>query len=509
MKTSSDHLFKLIKSLNGSEKGYFKKYSNFHVRNDQNNYSKLFDAIDLQNEYNEPDLYKKFKHERFMNQFSTAKKYLYDMILESLDAYHTNSNSELRRLLNKIEILTDKGLHVQAQKLLIKAKEMAVSHEMLTYIPEINNMEQYIYRTSYSLRDLKDNSDNLIEETELTSMRIINMAKYEYLKNKLFAQVLEDGLLRNEKEIKNFDWILKDPLLKNDKQALSVNAKILYYDIYTRYYEHVEDFKKCIEVSLKLVKLIEENIPVIENNLNFSSRGLHMMSVQYMYAGKYQKSLEYILRMESLKPRADVQKWNLLFRAYSAKLNIYFTTGNMEKCLQLVAEIEPLLEKSSVGDKLLKQYMYRYIPYLLMIGGEYKQALKWLVKGNMTLVNNTRQDLECIVLIMEIVLHYELGKFDIMESRIKSTFRFLTRKQKLYQIEKITLIFMRKLINVSSKQQSIQFFKQLKRALEPVVNDPLERKFLEHFDIVSWLESKIENKNFEDLVRSKLYRRYK
>ena len=62
----------------------------------------------------------------------------------------------------------------------------------------------------------------------------------------------------------------------------------------------------------------------------------------------------------------------------------------------------------------------------------------------------------------------------------------------------------RKLINVNSKKESLQFFKQLKLALEPVVKDPLEEKFLVYFDIMSWLESKIENKKFADVVKSKL-----
>ena len=76
MKTS-DHLFKLIKSLSKSEKGYFKKYANFHVRNDQNNYTRIFDAIDLQKEYDEKKIIRKFQRERFVNQFAVAQNYLY------------------------------------------------------------------------------------------------------------------------------------------------------------------------------------------------------------------------------------------------------------------------------------------------------------------------------------------------------------------------------------------------------------------------------------------------
>ena len=63
---------------------------------------------------------------------------------------------------------------------------------------------------------------------------------------------------------------------------------------------------------------------------------------------------------------------------------------------------------------------------------------------------------------------------------------------------------MRKIGRVNSKQKELQFFKQLKDTLDPVMKDPLEQKFLLYFDVVSWLESKIEKRSLEDVVRGKL-----
>ncbi|MDF2435946.1 MAG: hypothetical protein K0Q95_322 [Bacteroidota bacterium] len=503
MKTS-DHLFKLIKSLSKSEKGYFKKYANFHVRNEMNNYTRIFDAIDLQKEYDEKKILKKFSNERFINQFAVAKNYLYEMILESLEAYHKNSTTEIRSILNRIEILVDKGLYIQAKKLLKRVKEMAIIHEKITYIPEINLMEQSIYRMQYDVGDLRDNSDNLIEEIEISAMKIKNMAEYESLKNRLYVQRIEMGVLRNETEIKSYDWLLRSPLLKNDKQALSINAKILYYELFASYYNDIEDSAKCYEFSSKLIKLIEENTKVIETNVNFPTHFLYRHSIQCYNMGKYHEALEYTSKMEGLKVKSDVQKVNILLKAYNTKLNVYFKMGNMKKCMQLIPEIEILLEKSKDSDKVLKEVIYWQITSLLMISEQYKLALKWLVKANIVADINIRQDLECIGRIMEIVLHYELGKTDVMEYRLKSTYRFLASKQKMYQLEKIILTSIRKLINVNSRQESMSFFKQLHASLEPVVKDPLESKFLTYFDIMSWLESKIEKRKFEEVVKGKL-----
>jgi tetratricopeptide (TPR) repeat protein len=407
-------------------------------------------------------------------------------------------------LLNRIEILVDKGLHGQAKKLLKKAKDMAITYEKMTYIPEINLMEQSVYRMQYNVGDLRDNSDNLIEEIEQCAMKIKNMAEYEDLKNRLYIQRMESGVLRNEKEIKSFDWVLKSTLLKNEKQALSLNAKVLYYELFASYYNYIEDSEKCYEYSLKLIGLIEANPHIIETNVNFPTQFLYRHSVQCYNIGKYHEALEYISRMEILKPKSDIQKLNILLKAYNTKLNVYFRMGNMKKCLSLIPEIENLLEKNKNADKLLKEIVYWQITSLLIIAEEYKQALKWLVKANTAENSNIRQDLECIGRIMEIVLHYELGKFDIMEYRIKSTYRFLASKQKLYQLEKVILTSIRKLIEVRSKAESLAFFRQLRFELEPIVKDPLEEKFLTYFDIMSWLESKTEKKKLADVVKSKL-----
>jgi hypothetical protein len=356
----------------------------------------------------------------------------------------------------------------------------------------------------YDVGDLKDNSDNLIEEIEVCAMKIKNMAEYESLKNRLYVQRIEMGVLRNEKEIQSYDWLLKSPLLKNDKQALSINSKILYYELFASYYSYTEDSEKCYEFSSRLIKLIEENKQVIETNVNFPTHFLYRHSIQCYNMGKYHEALEYISKMEVLKVKSDIQKLNILLKAYNTKLNVYLKMGNMKKCLQLIPEIETLLEKNKDADKLLKEVVYWQVTSILMIAEQYKLALKWLVKANIEEDFNIRQDLECIGRIMEIVLHYELGKTDIMEYRLKSNYRFLASKQKMYQLEKIILTSIRKLINVNSKEESIRFFRQLKSALEPIVQDPLESKFLVYFDIMSWLESKISRKKFEEVVKAKL-----
>lgn len=170
-----DSLFVLIKSLSKSEKGYFKKYSNFHGRSrEKNTYVKIFDAINLQVTYNEPKLLRKFRNESFINQFSVAKNYLYNTILDCLETYHKSITIELRSILTWTEILLEKGLLTQAKKMLRKAKKLAEKHAMSSYIVEINLKEQEIFYFENDFYALRINTNRLASENKKALKQIEN-----------------------------------------------------------------------------------------------------------------------------------------------------------------------------------------------------------------------------------------------------------------------------------------------------------------------------------------------
>ncbi|MBL0342180.1 MAG: hypothetical protein IPP71_15465 [Bacteroidetes bacterium] len=72
-KQSSDHLFRLIKSLTTAEKRYFKIFAARHTIGDKNEYVNVFDAIDKQENYNEAKLLVTFKNSTFGHSPAIAK----------------------------------------------------------------------------------------------------------------------------------------------------------------------------------------------------------------------------------------------------------------------------------------------------------------------------------------------------------------------------------------------------------------------------------------------------
>ena len=78
MKTPSDDLFTLIKSLDAREKGFFKVYSAKKGANNTSlSYLKLFDNIDKLKTYDEPYLISKLKKTGFTDHAKGALIFLY------------------------------------------------------------------------------------------------------------------------------------------------------------------------------------------------------------------------------------------------------------------------------------------------------------------------------------------------------------------------------------------------------------------------------------------------
>ena len=139
----STHLFDLIKSLNKSEKRYFKVFSSRHTIGEENSYIRLFDFIDRMEEYQEDLIFMHFKGQALLNKFSITKARLYDNILKSLDTFYATSShdAQIFRAIHSAEILFNKGLYKQSERVLNSAEKQAIKHENYNLLLEIKEKQ--------------------------------------------------------------------------------------------------------------------------------------------------------------------------------------------------------------------------------------------------------------------------------------------------------------------------------------------------------------------------------
>jgi isopropylmalate/homocitrate/citramalate synthase len=120
----------LFSGLSSSEKGYLKKYFKTRLAvlspKKSEQFQEFFTSIDNKNHAPEkasPET----ENEVFM------------LLIAGLEEYHKNDTTLARSYINQVEILLEKNLNTQAEKLLAKAKKLArkcENHEMLYEIIE-------------------------------------------------------------------------------------------------------------------------------------------------------------------------------------------------------------------------------------------------------------------------------------------------------------------------------------------------------------------------------------
>jgi hypothetical protein len=130
--------------MTGPEKRHFTLFSQRHIIGPENNYLRLFDAMDAQKDYDEDAILEKFANEKFAKQLHRIKNYLYELILRSLAEFHKNKTigGEIRSKLESAEILFAKGLPVQANKILTAVRELIEIYEQPHFWPELLELEK-------------------------------------------------------------------------------------------------------------------------------------------------------------------------------------------------------------------------------------------------------------------------------------------------------------------------------------------------------------------------------
>jgi hypothetical protein len=504
---TSNHLFELIHCLNKSEKRYFKLYASRHTIGEQNNYVVLFDYIAEQNEYDEAKLFTHFKNKPFLNQFSTTKSRLYQLILKSLDLFHSNNSvdAQLFTTIHSADILFNKGLYKQSEKLYHQAEKQAKKHQKLNLILEIKEKQKKLFE--------KEMYCNL-SELEITKLykaeQLINQKidVYNYLwqiKGLLFIKINQIGNIRTEKEKNDLEKIIEGAKLIN-VENYSNKIRYLYHHIFSTYYFTIYDFKQTYLNLKENLKLIENDCHFIKQN--FNSYFSVLTNLIYVCT-KLEHFTEANLYLNQLKTLPNSKHYDnsvdLNIKYFSSKFSLELYL-NMEQNNYLKAEeIIPLVEQfyqqyDNKINNIRKAYLDFKIATVFLAQNNLENALKWinLIINNKNL--DKRQDIYSFAKIIHLIIHFELKNYRYLNYALSSTKRYLKDKKRVYKFEELFL----KVISKISKENINRF--DLEEILLPYIEtlkmlkqDPFEKTAFDYFDFYTWVNSKMNGKTYLEL----------
>ncbi len=505
MKTPSTDLFNLIKSLQTQEKVFFKvNAAKNSLDKNAKSYLILFDAINKLKHYDEKILQAKLKKAGFTHHFKKAKSYLTEAILKCLQEYHSFDTADalLGNRILQIQILINKQLFDLAKRMIIKAEKAAIENHSYYYLSIILSLKREVMVLKVSLMEM----NNYPHSHYLNEIKCIETLKNIIDYGKPYVQTISamnSQVLTTDKKRTELKTLIKNPLLKDETKALSLPAKLMYYTILGNMFYLLNDWKKNYLNRKNAVRLLEQNPAYLKNKIASYMGNINNLFLAMIRLKKdeellflYHKVTHFI---ESLPKKIQS---NVVYRWYIA-INNNYIAYKMESLD--IAEALNLSEKlkASINKYSDKQHFLVFHSNLFVICfylEDYHKALQQVNEILNTREEKVRQDIFNEAKILNIIVHYELGNEDILPGLCKSVFRYFEKKGQLQQAERLILNFFSKdILKANTKQKKKNIFIELKKRLLLAMS---EKTFYD-FDFISWIESKIENRPFAEIVRSR------
>jgi tetratricopeptide (TPR) repeat protein len=504
---TSNQLFELIHSLNKSEKRYFKLYASRHTIGEQNNYVILFDYIAELSEYDEEKLFKHFKNKPFLNQFSTTKSRLYQLILKSLDLFHSNGSvdAQLFTTIHSADILFNKGLYKQSEKLYNQAEKQAEKHQKLNLILEIREKQKKLFEKEMYCNLTESDITQLYKYEQHINKQVDIYNNLWQIKSLLFIKINKIGSVRTVKEKNDLDKIIEGAKLINIDSCTN-KVKYLYHHTFSTYYFTVCDFEQAYLHLNENFKLIESDTHFIKQNFNsyFSVlTNLIYVCTKLEYFEEANKCLSLLKTLPNSKHYDNSVDLNIKYYSskFSLKLFLHMKQNNYSKAEEIILLIEQFYKKYEEKiNGIRKAYLDFKIATIYLTQNNLESALKWvnLIINNKNL--DKRQDIYSFAKIIHLIIHFELKNYRYLSYALSSTKRYLKDKKRVYKFEELFL----KVISKISKEHINQF--DLEEILLPYVDtlkvlkqDSFEKTAFDYFDFYTWVNSKINGKTYLEL----------
>jgi tetratricopeptide (TPR) repeat protein len=506
LRQAGDELFRLIKSMSRSEKGYFKKFSAVHSKGKVNKYLKLFNAIDKQREYDEKKVRSALGNKEIINQFHVAKNYLFKTILRSLNQYHIESTvtNKLSDLLSSFIVLYRRGLYKEANKILQRSKKLAYSEERYEFLPAILKYEKYLAVSLYPGASSPKLLE-LIEETKEVTSKIDNTNKFLELLANVTSLFNKKRIIRTQDDSAVFEKVLSNPLLSGIDNATASESRINYHQIFVNYNLALSNDEEIYKHTKKLIEEIEANPNHHKEFVREYISAINTLLISILFLKRYNEAEEPISKLKKIAEMFPYMKNITLINAYNFELIKCIQTGDFDKAVLLVPVISELLENIDDSKKrsLIDKFNYS-ISYAYFGAGNYDKALECLNKILNSSFTDQRKDLLSFTHILNLIIHFELKNTDLLEYIVKNTYRYLYQRKELYKVEAAILDFLKKTPRFNTEKELLEGFRDLKYRIDKITEDPYEKVALDYFNITAWLESKIDNKSFAEVVREKL-----
>jgi hypothetical protein len=490
MKTPSQDLYKLIKSLTKTEKRYFSKFAEKHVIGDQNNYYKLFKVIDNQSIYDENLVKDELKKKGVMAHFTVLKFQLTERILEALHGfYQKNSIAEsIKRELNFCRILIHKNLVEVGDKRLKKIHNTIKIYDFVEFLPELFAIKREIIAKQFYKNTDEYDLESIYEAMESMIEQLQNWNQYEHLN----ALVQKNHYQKVRPTDLDFETLNQNEWLNNAEKPMTFRSKMSRLSALATLNFMQGRTAMAYQFNQEFIALLEESKKMTDLYANRYVSALSNILIDSLVLGKYDALQNDIQKLREITQNKTFQKQipNLEMRVfrqtYLLEMNWAISTNQFSKGIKLIPTIQEGLKthKKTIGlhNEITFYYLFAYCNFREK---HFSNALTFV---NEILSRKAKVVTEIIEFthLLNILTHFELANYDLLEALIPSTRRLLRKKRLLYKTEDLVLSHLKKVMSTIDKSKQKELWTIFNTKIVELKKDKREQRVFNYFDFENW-----------------------
>lgn len=484
-KKPSDLLYRLIHGLTASEKRHFKQYLHLHGGK-QSAIGKLFDAYNRQSEFDE---YALKRSERYLSGFAQQKKQLQELLMRSLRAYHSQSNTDMkiRALLSDAELFRHMRLYDAAKQALKKAGKLARETENILMQAEVLRKTDELY---FDIRERSGyETYATVLQQELALLRQYNeLVQHKSIAKAGYAAHYSDRV-RGGKQTQH---VFPEPGSLPAKRLL-LSGKMA---------NALSDGKadRALQFARQHVQLIEKHPQLVKDYPYEYLKALSSQLVLEDTLSLPRDSINTIRKMRQLHRQPALRN---KLRAFESHTFVYtytteFTSLVKQKkfadAFRLVPEITRGL--AAHGNQVTgseRKVFFQVFAMAYLYDGNPQLAYRWSGRA-LNLLGGHRPDLDFSLLLIRILATYEKNDVDFLRTLLRKDTPLLEEAAPAVTFRKLFSELSAVLVSDTSARTKKEHFRNcLEKYARPA---PLKKlkPVLQQFDLMEWLRSQVSGK---------------
>lgn len=482
----------------------------FRIRSSRNkasaDYILLYDVIEKNRDLPTSSLLAEFLKARPGASIETTVKYLFELLLDTMLELKKEQDS-FYFLFNKIlkaKILYEKSLFDECFGLLDDIIEQAEKYENY-YAMLLASRLDLDYLLALNFPNL--NEKTLLQKQfrlneALKYVRKINeqSSLYENLKHRIVYK----GYARSQKQKDELnDLVYSEISIVASQNLDNFEISKLHQLFQSNYLISVGDYQSALNSYIELNNLFEANKHLWSNPPVYYLHTLEGVLESLRSIHNYEGMTYFINQLKAIDNQSAGFRINLTCLIYLYELFPFLDRGDFTGSLSLMNEYkDTLFDKLFTLNRARQAELCLYTALIYFGNSEYQKAHKFLNQIILRGKNYYYLPLYRTIRLVNLIILYKMGDFDLIKYEIRSMKRDLLDAAKDYKIESFLFKFLSKQLPTISLKRQMMLEKTLKEFAE-IQHDVYEKQILRIFDFTAWVESLLRKVPLSDVLQKR------